>query len=277
MINKIIEFMKQAGDIALSVQSSINLTSEHKQKDHCVFNVVTKADLDISDLFESFVKENFSHLNYIIVDEEKLSTLGVNPADKIANAEYAFVLDPIDGTQPFALKMPEYGISVGVLRYGKPYLGAIYCPAIRELVYFDGHQSHWLQNVFTEAETSCILKPNNSNSRALVFDNSWVVKINDNVDFSKDTVISLYSAVMHMLYIATGRGKCYYFGVYLWDMAGSWALLKNLGFEFINYSSGKILEEFSGHVFNDKIKIKETHIICRPEDFEHFKNIAILK
>ncbi|MDD4556612.1 MAG: hypothetical protein PHE89_04725 [Alphaproteobacteria bacterium] len=216
MINKILEFIEQAGIIAKETQDKIDLTESFNQKDEKISNVVTQADLDISELFQSFIKDNFSHLNYIIIDEEKLSDLGDNPLDKVATAEYAFVLDPIDGTLPFSLKMPEYGISVGVLKFGKPYLGAVYCPAINEVVYFDGKNSYWLQKAFSKEESRIQLHKTKMNARAVIFDSPWNVGINDHTDFSKDTVMSLYSIVTHMLYIATGRGKANYFGVYPW-------------------------------------------------------------
>ena len=42
------------------------------------------------------------------------------------NAEFAWVLDPVDGTNNYAVGVPECGISLGLLRHGMPVYGFIY-------------------------------------------------------------------------------------------------------------------------------------------------------
>ena len=85
MIEKILEFMDEAGEIALNVQNSINLTGEYVLKDSDIYSIVTKADYDISTLFNAFIKKNFSNIDHIIVDEESLESLGDKPYKKILN------------------------------------------------------------------------------------------------------------------------------------------------------------------------------------------------
>src|ERR671923_113025 len=46
-------------------------------------------------------------------------------------ARYAWVLDPIDGTNNFARGLPGFAVSVGVLRDGMPFAGAVYDPLSR--------------------------------------------------------------------------------------------------------------------------------------------------
>jgi len=48
-------------------------------------------------------------------------------------ARYAWILDPIDGTNNFARGMPGFAVSVGVLRDGLPFAGAVYDPIARWL------------------------------------------------------------------------------------------------------------------------------------------------
>lgn len=74
MINKILEFMKKAGETALKNQQKINISCSYKGEE--VYSIVTETDVAISDMFQSFIKENFSDLDYVIVDEEKLDLLG---------------------------------------------------------------------------------------------------------------------------------------------------------------------------------------------------------
>ena len=48
------------------------------------------------------------------------------------DAEYVWVLDPIDGTKAFITGMPVFGTLIGLLRHGRPVLGIIDQPITRE-------------------------------------------------------------------------------------------------------------------------------------------------
>jgi myo-inositol-1(or 4)-monophosphatase len=55
-----------------------------------------------------------------------------------ASTEYVWVIDPVDGTTNFVNGFPLFAVSIGVLRYGVPVAGAIWCStthAIRAGVY----------------------------------------------------------------------------------------------------------------------------------------------
>ena len=56
----------------------------------------------------------------------------------IAEAEWDWVVDPIDGTANFVNGFPLFAVSIGVLHHGRPVVGAIWCastPALRSGVY----------------------------------------------------------------------------------------------------------------------------------------------
>ncbi|MBL6945092.1 MAG: histidinol-phosphatase [Rhodospirillales bacterium] len=48
------------------------------------------------------------------------------------DAEYVWVLDPIDGTKSFVIGKPLFGTLIALLRNGKPIIGIIDCPALKE-------------------------------------------------------------------------------------------------------------------------------------------------
>ena len=55
-----------------------------------------------------------------------------------ADAEWLWVIDPVDGTANFVNGFPLFAVSIGVLHYGRPVAGAIWCastPALRAGVY----------------------------------------------------------------------------------------------------------------------------------------------
>jgi histidinol phosphatase-like enzyme (inositol monophosphatase family) len=49
-----------------------------------------------------------------------------------ADAEYTWIIDPIDGTRSFICGVPLFGMLLGVLRDGAPVAGVIRMPALRE-------------------------------------------------------------------------------------------------------------------------------------------------
>ena len=51
-----------------------------------------------------------------------------------AEAEFVWVLDPIDGTKSFVAGVPLFGTLIALLRAGEPILGVIHQPITRELV-----------------------------------------------------------------------------------------------------------------------------------------------
>jgi histidinol phosphatase-like enzyme (inositol monophosphatase family) len=48
------------------------------------------------------------------------------------DAEYVWVLDPIDGTKSFVIGKPLFGNLIALLREGRPLVGIINCPALNE-------------------------------------------------------------------------------------------------------------------------------------------------
>jgi myo-inositol-1(or 4)-monophosphatase len=54
-------------------------------------------------------------------------------------AEFVWVLDPIDGTKSFITAIPLWGTLIGLLRAGKPLLGLSDHPFLKERFWGDGH------------------------------------------------------------------------------------------------------------------------------------------
>jgi myo-inositol-1(or 4)-monophosphatase len=92
---------------------------------------VTEADRGAEELMRTRIAKRFPE--HGIMGEE----FGFERAD----AEYVWVLDPIDGTKSFASAVPLFGTLIGVLHQGQPILGCINQPILGQCVIGDNQTS----------------------------------------------------------------------------------------------------------------------------------------
>ncbi len=59
--------------------------------------------------------------------------LGEEFGETRSDAEYVWVLDPIDGTQSFICGVPLFGTLIALLKNGKPIIGVIHLPVLKEM------------------------------------------------------------------------------------------------------------------------------------------------
>jgi histidinol phosphatase-like enzyme (inositol monophosphatase family) len=64
--------------------------------------------------------------------------IGEEYGSERADAEFVWVLDPIDGTKSFITGVPLWGTLIALLHQGQPVLGCIHQPVLAQLVMGDG-------------------------------------------------------------------------------------------------------------------------------------------
>jgi myo-inositol-1(or 4)-monophosphatase len=92
------------------------------------FDPVTAADRAAENAMRTLIKRSFP--GHGIVGEEY--------GNEHADAEYVWVLDPIDGTKSFISGMPAWGSLIALTRNGVPVFGMMHQPFIRERFTGDG-------------------------------------------------------------------------------------------------------------------------------------------
>jgi myo-inositol-1(or 4)-monophosphatase len=97
------------------------------------FDPVTEADRAAETAMRTLIRRNFP--GHGIVGEE----FGSERAD----AEYVWVLDPIDGTKSFISGMPAWGTLIALTRLAEPVYGMMHQPFTRERFFGDGGASHY--------------------------------------------------------------------------------------------------------------------------------------
>jgi len=97
------------------------------------FDPVTAADHAAETAMRNLIHRTFP--DHGIIGEE----LGNERAD----ADYVWVLDPIDGTKSFISGMPAWGTLIALLRAGEPVFGMMNQPFIKERFSGDGGRAHY--------------------------------------------------------------------------------------------------------------------------------------
>jgi histidinol phosphatase-like enzyme (inositol monophosphatase family) len=93
-----------------------------------VFDPVTEADRAGEAAMRQLIRRAFPH--HGIVGEEF--------GPERAEAEYVWVLDPIDGTRAFIAGLPTWGTLIGLTRHGAPAYGLMHQPFTAERFFGDG-------------------------------------------------------------------------------------------------------------------------------------------
>ena len=95
-------------------------------------DLVTEADTAA----EAMIARGLSRMfpGALIVGEEAASK-DPDLIGRIAEAETAFVIDPVDGTWNFARGLTTFGVMVGMLRFGQPVFGLLYDPVMDDVIW----------------------------------------------------------------------------------------------------------------------------------------------
>jgi myo-inositol-1(or 4)-monophosphatase len=97
------------------------------------FDPVTAADRAAEDAMRTLIRQNFP----------EHGILGEEYGSEQTDAEYVWVLDPIDGTKSFISGMVAWGTLIGLMRFGEPVYGMMHQPFTRERFSGDSGAAHY--------------------------------------------------------------------------------------------------------------------------------------
>jgi myo-inositol-1(or 4)-monophosphatase len=123
----IAELARESGDFIRPLYRQQSVTVETKADQ----SPVTVADRGAEQLMRSRIAQRFP--THGIIGEE----FGTERGD----AEFVWVLDPIDGTKSFITGVPLWGTLIALLHQGQPVLGCIHQPVLEQLMLGDGQET----------------------------------------------------------------------------------------------------------------------------------------
>lgn len=164
-LERMLAFVREAGGIAMEFMDK---SKPSLKKDR---SIITAADKAISQLARSRLSDFLADPQHLLVDEEDPASVEYMDQKRLDQTPYIWAVDPIDGTRLYANGMPMFGISIGLIKDLKPWLGVVYFPMLHELFFCDGTEAYFIQNAFLPGEKKRMIVPINEeiSARSLFF------------------------------------------------------------------------------------------------------------
>ena len=263
-IDRMLSFVREAGDIALDL---MNNSDPGLKKDQ---TVITRADRAVSKLAREKLRDFLQSPGHMLVDEEEAGSVDYPDQERLDQTPFIWALDPIDGTRLYANRMPLFGISIGLIKDLKPWLGVVYFPKLKELFYCDGQEAYFVQDAFAPQERKIRIAPLDEeiSARSLFFCNdTFFEKFYWN---DKDFHIMIHAcAVVNLCWPSVGRGMGCFLRCHLWDFAGSWPIIRRAGLDFRRITDGMVLDKVEAGLFHREPRwhMKEYYLISSQRNF----------
>lgn len=217
----------EAGRAALRVRLS-GITAKAKGG---IGNFSTEGDLLAEKKIIDIIGKNFP-------DHGILSEESTNPSKK---SRFLWVIDPIDGTIMYFSGQNTFGVSVGLLKNNKPFLGAIYFPALRLLFWAKKGEGAYLGNKKIKVSPEKLLRKSvvsfdygYSNRRAGV--KKILLPLVDNVRYAPVPGCTVFA----MTNLARGFCQAHVHSGPIWDFAAAAIIVEEAGGKVTDYKGRPI-------------------------------------
>ena len=201
------EWARQAGQIALRYFNQVQGTRKADR------TLVSNADLEMEDLLTASIRHSYP--DHGIIGEEGTQDL---------RGQCTWVIDPLDGTRSFLSGLPVWGVSIGLLWRGQPWLGVFYLPLLDEW-YYTASPS---EGAFWNGMPIRCPAPQGFDDNSLLCVPADL-HLKYRIGFP-GVVRALGSAAAHLCYVARGNAAAaLLYDLGLWDIAAGAAILGAAG------------------------------------------------
>lgn len=168
------------------------------------------------------------------------SILGEEFGEKRGSSQRTWILDPIDGTKTFIAGVPLYGTMIGLEDEGEITLGAVYMPALDELVIAGrGRGCFWngspcaVSTVDTLDKATLLTTDDRRLRRSIGNERYHEI-------FDTAKLVRTWGDCYGHLLVITGRAEAMFDPVMApWDCAPLPVLLEEAGGQFANFNGGR--------------------------------------
>lgn len=216
-------------DVDLNIQTKSNFA-----------DIVTDFDLWSENEITAAVKKAFPH--HIVYGEEyhkELCKKENKTSEEIFNNHSCWIIDPIDGTNNFANKIPHCCLSICFLHKGERLFGIVYEPFRDEIFTAIKGKGAKLNNKKISVSSRATLKdsiigtfyPSNRFEKWDEYKDTF-----EKIVLSCRNMRSLGAAVIDLCWIACGRlDACFFYAAKPWDMAAASLIIEEAGGKLASY------------------------------------------
>lgn len=216
-------FIKQiAEEAGKAVMGLFGTVGVDYMKSDRVWDSVTKADLLSEHIIVSAIRKKYPE-HGIVAEESGVMNEG---------AEFLWVIDPIDGTQNFATRIPMFGVMLCLIHRGEVVLSVVNMPATSELFFARAGKGAYLNGKRIHCSQKKTLDNSSGSSSSTLDGNSGKFMRNLLKAAEKERIQlrSLGSFSVNACYTACGRKDWYVpLAGKVWDFAPVSLLLKEAG------------------------------------------------
>src|SRR3989338_7875606 len=216
-------------------------------------SIVTKADKMIAQLSHESLAGLIKTKDHILIEEEDPNVSQYLNQRDLEKVPFIWSIDPIDGTRNYANQMPTFAVSIGLLKDLHPWMGAVYFPVLKELLYSDGKNAYFVENAFSKDQKKEKITPFDqpiTNQSVFFTIDSFYRRFD--WDF-KDCHIEMQGcAAVDFCWSALGRACGAFFKSSLWDFAGSWPICRVAGLDLRAFASGKLFDRIDINYFDSE-------------------------
>ncbi|MBU7319385.1 inositol monophosphatase family protein [Paenibacillus oleatilyticus] len=197
-------------------------------------DLVTEVDKGAETMIRNLIQTHFPH--HVVLGEE-----GVAPGpdaskralEQLRDAEYLWIVDPLDGTTNFVHGFPFFSISLALAHKGEVIVGVVYNPVHNELYVAEKGKGAYLKGKRMQVSSEAKLI-DSLVATGFPADRAGALPVNmRGVQALAPKVRNLRvagSAALHMAYVAAGRLSGFWeIGLNSWDMAAGALLISESG------------------------------------------------
>ena len=250
----LLDWVVGAGDILRGYFGKI--TNPRRKED--ASSVVCDADLASEKYILEQLRAEFPDHN-IIAEESGLVW---------KDAEYTWVIDPLDGTSNFVAGIPWFGVMIGVLRDSKPVLGAMYLPIEKTLYFAEAGQGAYRNRdrvqVTSETDLQNLLC-------AFGFDPTPDLSSRKNVEMlfrvsGAFRNVRTTNSLVDFCYTTDGRfGGCINLKTKIWDIAAASIILPEAGGKLTYVDGRELAFELDEQIIQKEFAVLGASIELHPK------------
>ncbi len=220
MLNDLLKVAENAAQAAAKYILAEDLSLiQKKGRTDLVTNIDTASEKIICDIL---IKET---PEFGILAEERSKTN--------LDAEYIWVIDPLDGTTNFVHGYPSYGVSVGCMQNNKPVLGVVMdLPAVNLYSAVKGNGAYCNEEKISVSDTDSIENGLFVTGFGYDHDEAWEANMNLFKMFTDQSqgVRRLGAASVDLCHVASGKVDGFWeFDLHPWDTAAGFVIVREAG------------------------------------------------